>query len=256
MSLSVSQFSGSKRMFAPITDFPGWERAGNFLCSIIADNGFKMIGDIGGGRMPRVSLEFVRQQGLQYHLFDISAKELALAAPGYHKVQMDVACDDQTFEGLTVPRDFDLIFSHMLLEHLLDPLQAHRNFFKMLKPGGLSVHMFPSKHNFPLFVNGLIPEAVSTRLLKFLQPFRDQPGQEGKFKAYYKHCGPPSPALRAHYESLGFEILAHTSFVGHDYYKRIVPLAALEKKLRTVIVNQGLPIITANLLILRKPLTN
>ena len=241
---------------AVLEEFPGWDRVGHFIKSIIVENGCKTIGDIGGGRLPRVELDFVKQNNLAYHLFDISQPELDRADNGYHKVLMDVACSDNELSSSKVPRNFDLIFSHMLLEHLHDPLQAHRNFFKMLRPGGLSVHMFPSRNNLPLFVNGLIPEKLSHSLLKKLQPHRDTDGQEGKFEAFYHLCGAPNAKLRALYESTGFKVLQHTSFVGHEYYKRIKPLAMIERALRPFIVSAGLPLITANLLILRKPLSH
>jgi SAM-dependent methyltransferase len=242
-----------RNKYEPLDKFPGWDRANDFLKSIIVEQKRKVVGDIGGGRMPRVDLDFVRKNKIDYHLIDISAQELSQADAGYHKIQMDVACDDASFAAMGLRTDFDLLYSHMLLEHLLDPMQAHRNFFKMLRPGGLSVHMFPSRNNFPLFVNGLIPEAVSSRLLKILQPHRDTAGQEGKFKAYYRHCGAPTATLRKRYEDIGFEVMHHTSYVGHEYYDRIPPLAAIERQLRKVIVKAELPIITANLLILRKP---
>jgi hypothetical protein len=64
----------------------------------------------------------------------------------------------------------------------------------------------------------------------------------------------PSQKLRAAYESVGFEVVQHTSYVGHEYYRRIGPLAAIEKKLRPLLVKMNAPMISANLLILRKPL--
>jgi SAM-dependent methyltransferase len=242
--------------YADIGEFPGWDKAGDFIKGVIKSNGFKVIGDIGGGRLPRVGLDFIQQHGLSYNLFDIAADELAQADNAYQKIVMDVACNDSVFNSLNVRTDFDMIYSHMLLEHLTDPLQAHRNIFRMLRPGGLSVHMFPSRNNFPLFINGFIPESVSHKLLKIVQPHRNTTGQEGKFKAYYKLCGAPNDAHRRLYESIGFEVVKHTSFVGHDYYKRVPPLAAAERGMRKLIIKAGLPLINATLLILRKSLVN
>lgn len=241
---------------ATLDHFPGWERAPRFLMDLIDQMRAKTVGDVGGGRMPRISRDFIESRGLAYHLFDISQAELDLADPRHVKVCLDIASPDGNSKVASLAGKFDLIFSHMLLEHVADPMQAHRNMFRMLRPGGLSVHMFPSRNNFPLFVNGLIPEKVSYGLLKVLQPHRDTAGQEGKFEAYYHHCGAPSDTLRRAYEEIGFEVLQHTSYVGHDYYKRIKPLAMVERGLRPLIVKLGLPIITANLLILRKPLSN
>ena len=120
--------------------FPGFARVGDFIKSIIIESNSKAIGDVGGGRLPAIDLNFVRKHGLTYHLFDIAADELARADSGYEKIQIDVTCSDAEFASVKRPGNFDLIFSHMVLELLQDPLQAHRNFFKMLRPGGLSVH--------------------------------------------------------------------------------------------------------------------
>jgi SAM-dependent methyltransferase len=240
--------------FAVLEEFPGWERVGGFIKSIILRNNAKMVADIGGGRLPRIDLDFVRKNSIEYHLFDISEKELAMADAGYRKVVMDVGASDADFAKANAPTGFDLVFSHMLLEHLQDPLQAHRNFHKMLRPGGLSVHLFPSRNNLPLAINSVIPEKLSYRILKLVQPHRDTVGDEGKFEAYYRMCGAPSDNLRRAYESIGFEVVRHTGYVGHEYYKRIKPLAALENLARAKIARIGLPLISANLLILRKPL--
>ncbi len=241
------------RGLADIADFPGWEKVGGFIAAHIAKTGARVIGDVGGGRLPRVDTEFIARQGLDYHLFDISAEELARADNAYHKVCMDIADEGDAVKRLGLTSRFDLIFSHMLLEHVLDPMQAHHNIFRMLRPGGYAIHMFPSRNNFPLFVNGLVPESVSYWLLKRLQPHRDTDHEEGKFEAYYRYCGAPSAELAARYEALGYEVVQHTGFVGHHYYARIKPIAMIERALRPLIIKTGLPFITANLLILRKP---
>jgi SAM-dependent methyltransferase len=246
--------SQTRPRLAELDDFPGWNKVGGFIKSLILAQGAKAIGDVGGGRLPRIDLDFVAKNALTYNLFDISSDELAQADDGYRKIVMDVCCDDRSFAESHAPQNLDLIFSHMLLEHLPDPLQAHRNFFKMLRPGGLSVHLFASKSNFPLFVNGFIPELLWHAILKLLQPHRDTSGEEGKFEALYRMCGAPTGATRRAYQAVGFEVVQHTSYVGHEYYKRIKPLAAVERALRPVIVKMDLPMVSANLLILQRPL--
>ena len=238
---------------ATLDTFPGWDRSGDFIKKLILSNNSKRIGDVGGGRMPRIDLDFIRKNDIDYYLFDISASELALADAAYHKIEMDVCCDEQGFKKIAAPRDLDLIFSHMLLEHLPDPMAAHRNFFKMLKPGGVSVHMFPSKNNFPLLLNSMIPESVSRTILRLVQPHRNEIGEEGKFEAFYHYCGVPRDSTLKAYEAIGYEVVGQTRYVGHEYYRRIPPLAALERKLRPLIARLGLPFISAHLLILRKP---
>jgi len=233
-------------------NFPGWERASAFLMRLIADNNFKVIGDIGGGAHPMLDADFVKTHGLTYTVFDISREELDKAPPQFDKVQMDISCGDATFKTKGVRKDFDLLFSHMFLEHIEKPEQAHRNFARMLNPGGMSVHFYPSPNNFPLTLNRVIPESVSTGLVRVLQNTRDVDGQQGKFRAFYRNCGAPSAKLEAKFNDLGFDLVQHTGYVGHHYYKRIAPLAALEKQLRGVLLTMRVPMTTYNLLMLKR----
>jgi SAM-dependent methyltransferase len=245
--------SFSAHSYENLEKFPGWERASDYLKSLILENGCKVVADIGGGAQPMVDLDFIRTYKLEYYVFDISESELAKADPGYRKIQLDIICDEQAFQAKRIRTDFDLVFSHMMLEHVQDPLKAHSNFGRMLRPGGLSVHLYPSMNNLPLFANSLMPEWISGPLLRLLQPGRKQEGTAGKFIAYYRHCGAPSLRLRKVLSDSGFDVVQHTAYVGHDYYKRIRPLAAVERALRKVILALHMPMVSANLLVLRKP---
>lgn len=238
--------------FQDLDNFPGWSRAPEFLKRVILEEGCKVIADIGGGAMPLLDIEFIEKHGLQYYVFDISAVELAKADPRYRKIVFDITSGEGKFRAANLRTDFDLVFSHMMMEHLKEPLSAHANFARLLRPGGISLHMYPSKYNFPLFVNTLIPESLSLKILPLLQPHRTQEGNEGKFVAFYKYCGPPSRRLSNLLRRAGFEVERHTAYVGHRYYKRIGPLAVVEKVLRKVILAAHIPMTSANLLILRK----
>lgn len=238
--------------FQDLDSFPGWELAPDFFKRVILERGCKVVADIGGGAHPLLDIEFIERHGLEYYVFDISPEELAKADPRYRKVVFDITSDEKGFRKAKLRTDFDLVFSHMMMEHVQEPLKAHANFARLLKPGGLSIHMYPSKYNFPLFMNTLIPEALSLKILPLLQPNRKQEGTEGKFVAFYKHCGPPTRKLRGVLKGAGFEVERHTAYVGHRYYKRIKPLAALEKNLRKLILAARIPMTSANLLVLRK----
>ncbi len=239
--------------YQDVDGFPGWEQAPEFFKKLILENGCKVVGDIGGGARPLIDMEFIEKHGLEYYVFDISASELAKADKRYRKIEFDITSDAHAFNAMKVRTDFDLVFSHMMLEHVQEPLKAHSNFARLLRPGGLSVHLYPAKYNFPLFMNTLIPEALSLKILPLLQPNRQQDGTEGKFVAFYKYCGPPTRKLAGVLQRAGFEVKQHTAFVGHRYYKRIKPLAAVEKMLRKIILAAHIPMISANLLVLRKP---
>ncbi|MFN0190796.1 MAG: class I SAM-dependent methyltransferase [Aestuariivirga sp.] len=244
-----------KRKLDDTENFPGWERASDYLKRLIVENDLRIVGDIGGGAHPMLDADFVSRQKLAYTVFDIAQEELDKAPPQYDKVRMDISCGAADFEAKKVRRDFDLLFSHMFLEHIEKSEQAHRNFARMLKPGGLSVHFYPSPNNFPLTLNRMIPESLSTGIVRRLQNNRDIDGIQGKFKAFYKNCGAPSARLEAKFDSLGFDLVQHVGYVGHHYYKRIPPVAALEKQLRAMLLKMQVPMTTYNLLVLRKKVT-
>jgi SAM-dependent methyltransferase len=248
----MSAVQKSNRTLDDTENFPGWEKASAFLKDLITRQNFKVVGDIGGGANPMLDAGFVKDRGLTYTVFDIDQGELDKAPPQYDKVQMDISCDDAAFAKKNLRSDFDLLFSHMFLEHIEKSEQAHRNFARMLKPGGLSVHFYPSPNNFPLTLNRMIPESVSTGIVRVLQNDRQIDGHQGKFKAFYRNCGAPSEKLEAKFNDLGFDLVQHTGYVGHYYYKRLGPLAALEKQLRGMLLRMQVPMTTYNLLILRK----
>ena len=149
-----------------IDNFPSYEKAAPYLRQIITEHNYKLIADIGGGANPMLGHEFILANGIQYCLIDKSTSELKRADPIYDKIEADAASSNDVFQKQIAGRKFDLIFSHMLLEHIEDPLQAHRNFFNALNPGGRCVHIYPSPNNLPLALNRLLPEAITTVVRK------------------------------------------------------------------------------------------
>jgi hypothetical protein len=56
-----------------------WEDFQKTVYQVILRNEFKSIAEIGGGANPLLSLEFVNEQKLDYHIIDISQEELSKA---------------------------------------------------------------------------------------------------------------------------------------------------------------------------------
>jgi SAM-dependent methyltransferase len=239
-----------------IDNFPAYEKAAIYLKKIITERNLKTIADIGGGANPLLDDKFVADRNIQYFLIDKSASELNKASALYNKIEADAISDTAVFQKQLAGKKFDLIFSHMFLEHLEDPMQAHRNFYDALNPGGLCVHVYPSPNNLPLMFNRLLPETVSAWLLKTAQPFRDLQGSQRKFKAYYRMCGAPSAALSAAFVAMGYAVRQHTGYIGHTYYLRFKPAAFLEEKIRRLIHKLQLPLTSGCLLVLEKPVMN
>jgi SAM-dependent methyltransferase len=250
---AMSPQLASRSTLESIENFPSFERAAPFLEKIIVEHGYKSIADAGGGANPILDASFIERNKIDYFVLDKSTAELKKTRASCTTIEVSVTGDGDEFRRATAGRKFDLIISHMLLEHLDDPLQAHRNFFDALNRGGRCVHIYPSPNNLPLALNRLLPEAVSSRLLKLAQPGRDLGGASRKFKAYYRMCGAPSLRLAATFEKLGYAIVQHTGYVGHTYYERCEPAAALERRLRKIILKFQWPLTCGCLLILQKP---
>jgi SAM-dependent methyltransferase len=171
-----------------VDDFPGNAKAPAFLAKIIAENNVKNVADIGGGAKPLLPLQLVQRYGLNYHVFDINSRELDKAPSWCNRQLIDIASKDMHLLHPDMAGHFDLVFSHMLLEHIKDAYQAHKNIARLLKKNGMAVHFYPSPNNLPLLVNRFVPEWLSSKLVEFFQPNRDRV-YDVKFPAYYRLCG-------------------------------------------------------------------
>lgn len=246
---------GLARTILDSSDFPGWARFPDLLEAFIEERpGFSVL-DIGGGANPMLSAE--RAAGLSYTLLDIDEAELAKASPVYdRKVCADAGMPTDDFVACVGAGAFDLVYSHMFLEHVTDPDQVHRNIFAALRPGGFSVHAFPVNNNLPLAVNYVLPEGLSRKILRIVQPGRDYDGNVGKFPAYYRRCYSPSSRARRYYEQFGYRVVRHEGFAGHEYYLRFPLVRSLGQMHRRLVVAMQIPWICFSLLVLQKPMAN
>lgn len=233
--------------------YPGWCRARASVQDLVLAIGARAVADLGGGAHPLLSPEFVAAQRLRYCLIDVSEHELAKASTVGQKVCVDIAAPAAAFEAAVAgARPFDLVFSHNLLEHLRDPWAAHRNIHHLLAPGGLAVHFYPSPNNLPLTLNRLLPEGASRALLRVAQPRRRLDADQGKFPAYYAMGASLSPAARRRLRAIGYDVVRHTSYIGHEYYDAWPPLRAAERRLRPWLLRWRIPLTSAVLLVLRR----
>ncbi|HEY2722660.1 MAG TPA: class I SAM-dependent methyltransferase [Chitinophagaceae bacterium] len=189
---------------------------------ILAKN-VKDIAEIGGGANPLLSVEFIEEHELNYHVIDISADELSKADPRYKKIMLDIEKKD-----IGIPGQYELVFSQLTAEHIKDIQSFYRNVFKLLKPGGSAYFFFACVTTLPTFLNYILPEFISKAILLVFQPFRKNE-KHGKFTAYYKWCVGPTRKNIRRFESLRFEIAVYTGYFGHSYYQRIGLLNRLEK---------------------------
>lgn len=234
-------------------EFPGWASYPAFLETFLKMDQHQSVLDIGGGANPMIDANDGRK--ITYDLLDISQAELDKAPKCYHRlICADATMPQKQFES-EVGRDrYDLIYSHMFMEHIRNPDRIHRNLFSALKPGGVCVHAYPTNRNIPLALNSLLPETVSRGIVRIVQPSRDLEGKLGKFPAFYKNCFGPSRRSRSYFEGFGYEVLVHHGFAGHQYYYRLPVLRELELLTRRVAVAMQVNWICFNLVVLKKPL--
>jgi SAM-dependent methyltransferase len=226
-----------------------WKGYDDFVVELARRNGVTTVAELGGGANPVVGDS--EKWGFAEHriVVDISANELAKAQGD---VQTRVADLCQPIDdGLAA---YDLVFSKMLCEHLPKPRVFHENCFKLLRPGGLSVHFFPTLGAFPYVVNKIIPEKFARSVLDKLQPGRLQLGTMDKFPAYYRWTTGPTKLAIRRYESVGFKVEEWHGAFGHHYYHVIPPLAALERAKSNFLLEHPVPALTSfAVVVLRKP---
>jgi len=224
-----------------------WDRYEGTLLDLARRNHVSAVAELGGGANPIIASsdwDFVPERVV----LDISESELAKASTDVEKRAVDLC-------GPVPDRDrYDLVFSKLLCEHLVDARSFHRNCFQMLRPGGRSVHMYSTLYAFPFVVNKLVPDRASRFLLSIAQPFRKDDGKMGKFPATYNWCEGPVPAAFARYESVGFDVETWAGAFGHTYYERVPFLDHAERaKARLLIRHPVNHLTTFAMVTLRKP---
>lgn len=204
--------------------------------------------EIGGGANPSLSLDEVRQRGIEYTTLDISQAELDKAPAGYKKVLMDIAQPD-----LHVESRYDFMFSHWVAEHISDPRQFHQNVFDMLNPGGVAVHLMPTLYEPGFLGNKLMPEKLAAWVLRKVMPDRKLDSTEMKFPAYYRWCRGPSRRNLDRFRSVGFEVREAVGFFGTSYFGQGVLGRAYEAVAR-LLIRHPVPAFTSFLwLVVQKP---
>jgi SAM-dependent methyltransferase len=168
--------------------------------------------ELGGGARPALDLEFLQQHGLGCLVVDVSETELLKAPQGYETLVGDVSAPD--FRTGEHDGNYDLVFSRVLAEHVRDARQFHQNVRRLLRPGGIAMHFFPTLWWPPFVANRLLPEALAERILLRMQPFRERSGTIGKFPAYYHWCYGPTGSQVKRLASVGFTVEHCVAYFG------------------------------------------
>jgi SAM-dependent methyltransferase len=175
--------------------------------------------EIGGGRSPLFSPSDFQALGAEYTINDISQEELD-AAPAEitdeYKTCFDIA------GPVSAQNEYDLIYSKSVFEHVVGTMQAHRNTYQLLRPGGVSLHFYPTLFSPPFVANKLLPEKLASKMLEKFVGFSYK-----KFPAHYDHCR-STLALENEIKQIGYSEVVLVPFWGHTYFHRIGGLRQLD----------------------------
>jgi SAM-dependent methyltransferase len=209
---------------------------------LIQQNSAARICDVGGGAYPTLPIEYVTQNQLDYTVLDLSPEELEKCPQGYAKAVADICSSELSIAG-----EFDLVCSRMVAEHIGDPEAFHRNILRLLTPGGVALHFFPTLYSLPFVVNRLLPEPVTAALQRFAAP------RDGKFPAYYSWCRGPTPRQIERFERMGYMVVLYKGFFGHRYWDKIPFAREIHRRLSSFLVRHPIPQLTSYAhLVLRK----
>jgi SAM-dependent methyltransferase len=226
-----------------------WRSFPGLVRELARSHGVSDVAELGGGANPQVG--DADKWGFVNHrvVIDISANELAKAASDVETRVADLCQPIATGHG-----SYDLVFSTLLCEHLADPRMFHQNCFNLLRPGGLSVHFFPTLFAFPFVINKLIPERLAHAVLSKIHRERIEHGKHDKFPAYYRWTAGPTRRAIKRFESVGFEVKEYYGTFGHRYYHQIPPLHASEFAKSRFLMRHPVPALTSYAtVVLRKP---
>lgn len=215
-----------------------WKNREKILHELSRLQGVKNICDIGGGANPALDLSFINQNQLNYTLLDISSEELKKTSSSYKKICADIS--DQKFQ---IDKQFDLVFSMMVAEHIKDPKYFHTNVYNMLSPQGIAIHFFPTLYAPPFVVNKYVTNRISDILLDIFLPRNRY--QHEKFSAYYHWCFGPTKNNFLHFESVGYHIVKYVGYFGHSYYCRVPIMDKLQKHFTKLLLTRPNPNFTS-----------
>ena len=174
--------------------------------------------DVGGGKHPAISPQTKRDLGLHIVGLDISDVELVQAPAGSydHIVVGDVAT-------VSIPGQYDLIFSRSVIEHVQDPASAIENLSRVLAPGGTMAHFMPCRNAPFAIINRLLGNQVARQVLFTLFP--DKRHDSG-FQAFYNHCTPSE--LAALIAGRGLDVVQVIPYYKSDYAAFFAPFYTVE----------------------------
>jgi ubiquinone/menaquinone biosynthesis C-methylase UbiE len=201
--------------------------------------------DVGGGRTCHFAK--YREPALETRIVavDVSPEELELNEDVDEKRVADATLDLPFGDG-----EVDLLVSRSVIEHLPDTDAFFRNCARVLKPGGLTMHVFPSKFSPHALLNQALPHGIAKRVVHTVFP--ESKGILG-FRAYYDgtYADEVVRRLQAH----GLEVVdVEVDYYQSEYYSFLLPAYVASAAYELIVRALGFRNLAAAVLVVaRKP---
>jgi SAM-dependent methyltransferase len=232
--MNVSLSRATERRFNLPSDKPLWRYFETEAMALIRTlpAGARVV-DLGGGRRSVYAHAVERTRGIQLVAVDASAEELAMNRDVSETRVADVA------QGLPFPDEsVDLILSRALLEHVDGVPAAVGHMARVLRCGGVSLHLVPCRYSLFAVTARILPFEP---LLKLLHAVRPSTRGQVEFVVHYDHCYPS--ALERLFRESGFRRVdvslcwgqpgyfeeAYPLFVLHAIYARALEILRLRR---------------------------
>src|SRR3546814_20751190 len=99
------------------------------------------------------------------------ASELARAPEWVKTAHFDVQTADKS-QVVPFAEHYDLVFSRMVMEHVESYERAYSNIYDLLRPGGISLAFHPVSSALPFFINTVLPETLTQKMMARVFPPR------------------------------------------------------------------------------------
>ncbi len=144
----------------------------------------------------------------------------------------------------------DIVASKHVLEHLPDITAFLAEVWRVLKPGGATIHLLPSRYSLAALLSRLLPDDLRQRVVNRLHP---ETTGTTRFHTYYHRCSPA--ALEASLRQAGFSVeQTVVSYYGAHYFGFFLPLYLLAATWESLCQLLGARCLAATFLVVaRKP---
>jgi len=213
---------------------------------LLMRSGCTRVCDVGGGANPVASVAEIKRFGIDYAVLDASREELEKAPPQYDAVVLELE-DTTAVDRFVAERGpFDVVVSRWAAEHVKHGRRFHQQVYRLLRPRGIALHLFPTLYS-PVFVaNRLLPHAVRASIVPLVdRSGRERGGMHESFRPYYSWCRGPTRRQLDRLASVGFVVRRYIGFFGHPYYARSRPIHAAHDALSDWLMRHPVPALTS-----------